>query len=195
MRVKGSIISIAGERQTIAHAEDITERKHVEAELAFRALHDPLTGLPNRHLFMDHLRMALDQIDRQPGLVALCYLDLDHFKEVNDGMGHEAGDRVLAEVGRRIVGAVRSVDTVARLAGDEFAIVCPQLDHGHSAAFIAERVRAVLDEPVISMARPSTSAPASGSASPAPGPPTPRSSSAAPTSPCTRPSVGAGNAG
>ncbi len=149
VRVKGSIIPIAGERHTIAHVEDITERKHAEAELAFRAWHDPLTGLPNRHLFMDHLRLALGQIDRQPGLVALCYLDLDHFKEINDGMGHEAGDRVLAEVGRRLVGAVRSVDTVARLAGDEFAIVCPQLDHGHNAAFIAERVRAVLDEPVI----------------------------------------------
>ena len=149
VRVKGSIIPIAGERHTIAHVEDITERKHAEAELAFRAWHDPLTGLPNRHLFMDHLRLALGQIDRQPGLVALCYLDLDHFKEINDGMGHEAGDRVLAEVGRRLVGAVRSVDTVARLAGDEFAIVCPQLDHGHNAAFIAERVRAALAEPVI----------------------------------------------
>ena len=126
IRVTSSVVTRMGARYIFAYLEDVTDRQQAEAELAFRALHDPLTGLPNRHLFMDHLRLALDQLrpSARPRS-ALCYLDLDHFKEVNDGLGHEAGDRVLAEVGRRLARTVRTVDTVSRLAGDEFAIVCP----------------------------------------------------------------------
>ena len=137
-----------GARYIFAYLEDVTARRQAEAELAFRALHDPLTGLPNRHLFFDHLRLALDQLRRQPGALAVCYLDLDRFKEVNDGFGHEAGDRVLTEVGRRLARTVRTVDTVSRLAGDEFAVVCPSVDSDHDAAGIAERILAALDEPV-----------------------------------------------
>ena len=148
VRVRSSVVTRLGARHIFAYLEDVTARRQAEAELAFRALHDPLTGLPNRHLFMDHLRLALDQLRRQPGAVAVCYLDLDRFKEVNDGFGHEAGDRVLTEVGRRLARTVRTVDTVSRLAGDEFAVVCPSVDSEHDAAGIAERILAALDEPV-----------------------------------------------
>jgi diguanylate cyclase (GGDEF)-like protein/PAS domain S-box-containing protein len=148
IRASSSVVTRMGARYIFAYLEDVTARRQAEAELAFRALHDPLTGLPNRHLFLDHLRLALDQLRRQPGAIAVCYLDLDRFKEVNDGFGHEAGDRVLTEVGRRLARTVRTVDTVSRLAGDEFAVVCPSVDSEDDAAVIAERILAALDEPV-----------------------------------------------
>ena len=148
IRATSSVVTRMGARYIFAYLEDVTARRQAEAELAFRALHDPLTGLPNRHLFFDHLRLALDQLRRQPGALAVCYLDLDRFKEVNDGFGHDAGDQVLTEVGRRLARTIRTVDTVSRLAGDEFAIICPAIEHDHDAAGIADRILTALDEPI-----------------------------------------------
>jgi diguanylate cyclase (GGDEF)-like protein len=104
---------------------DITERKRAEKALAHQALHDALTGLPNRILLGDRLEQAILTAEREQRELALLVMDLDRFKEVNDTLGHHAGDRLLQEIGRRLRGAVRASDTVARLGGDEFAVVLP----------------------------------------------------------------------
>ncbi len=107
----------------VIHVEDVTSRRQIEQELANRHLHDPLTGLANRHLLLDRFRLAVDNLDRHPGAIVVLHIDLDRFKDVNDTYGHSVGDHVLAEVGRRLDGLVDSPDTAARLAGDEFVIV------------------------------------------------------------------------
>lgn len=118
---------------------DITERKELEHRLAYQAHHDALTGLPNRVLFTDRLEIALARTRRQRGQVAILLLDLDHFKEVNDTMGHEAGDLLLQEVSSRLSGCLRPHDTVARLGGDEFVMLLDQADRD-AAANVARRV-------------------------------------------------------
>jgi PAS domain S-box-containing protein len=109
----------------VALMQDVTATKHAERELIRRALYDPLTGLANRDLLADHLRLALQQLQRAPGTVAVLYLDVDRFKDVNDAVGHHAGDQLLRAVGDRIAASVRGPDTAARLGGDEFVVLCP----------------------------------------------------------------------
>lgn len=130
----------------ISQTNDITKRKHFEEELAHRALHDPLTGLPNRTLFFDRLTRAVVLRQRRPGKLAVLFIDLDRFKLVNDGMGHGVGDAVLLEAAIRLSGAVRAGDTVARFGGDEFTIVCEDADQ-EEACQIAERVLTALGQP------------------------------------------------
>ena len=113
------------------------ERKSAELRFSHQASHDPLTGLPNRTLFDDHLRLAL--LDRHRP-IAVLFVDLDDFKLVNDALGHQAGDHVLATVAERLVDAVRPSDTVARFAGDEFTVLCPHLSDVEEALGIAERI-------------------------------------------------------
>lgn len=125
---------------------DVTERKQLEAQLARRALHDALTDLPNRNLFLEHLRAALGRSERRESLTAVLFADLDRFKWVNDSLGHGAGDRVLVEVARRLQGAVRAGDTVARLGGDEFTVLCEDISE-HYSILIAERISAALRRP------------------------------------------------
>ena len=126
---------------------DVTEHKRQQAQLAELALHDPLTGLANRHLLDDRLRGALDRMRRGIGGVGLVMLDLDDFKAVNDNYGHDVGDDVLIAVARRIQATVRPQDTVARLGGDEFVVVC-EVDGGHEEIErIAGRVTEALAEP------------------------------------------------
>ena len=127
---------------------DVTAARQAEAELRHAALHDALTGLPNRALLVDRITMAGARQQRDPdhGL-AVMFLDLDHFKLVNDSRGHEVGDRLLVEVAARLERAVRETDTVARLGGDEFAVICEGADE-RDAAEVAERIREVLAEPV-----------------------------------------------
>ena len=129
-------------------ARDVTALKVKEAFLSHRALHDPLTGLPNRVLLLDRLESMLARIRRHPAHLAVLYLDLDRFKTVNDNLGHEVGDRLLQTVAERLQRTLRPSDSVARLGGDEFAAVLPDLGDPGEAAQIAERLLRVVAEPV-----------------------------------------------
>ncbi|MGI4794709.1 MAG: diguanylate cyclase domain-containing protein, partial [Janthinobacterium lividum] len=123
--------------------EDVTEHKQAEAQLAFMARHDSLTELPNRVLFNERLNQALA---RDVGAAILC-LDLDRFKEVNDTLGHPAGDGLLKETAARLLRCVRAGDTVARLGGDEFAIVLSPLSRPEDALATAERILDLVGQP------------------------------------------------
>jgi len=119
---------------------DAIERQRVEDDLAYLAYHDPLTRLPNRALFADRLAHALAQAGRYGQRVALLFLDLDGFKQVNDTLGHEAGDELLREVGRRLARCTRESDTVARLSGDEFMVILPDIGAREAAAVVARKI-------------------------------------------------------
>ena len=106
---------------------DISDQKALEAALERRALHDDLTGLPNRALFIDRLALVLARSHRHPGTVAVLSVDIDQFKVINDSLGHSQGDRLLALMGERLTAAVRPGDTVGRLGGDEFVVLCEGL--------------------------------------------------------------------
>jgi diguanylate cyclase (GGDEF)-like protein/PAS domain S-box-containing protein len=124
--------------------EDVTARKHAEEELAFKALHDELTGLPNRALLLDHLRTSLARAARTDAVVGVLFIDLDDFKSVNDSFGHVAGDEFLIRVSERISGSLREADTAARIGGDEFVVVCDDLPDAGTATVVAQRIQASL---------------------------------------------------
>jgi diguanylate cyclase (GGDEF)-like protein/PAS domain S-box-containing protein len=125
---------------------DITERKALEDQLAYQALHDPLTELPNRVLFTDRLRHALSRAKRRQQAVAIMFMDLDNFKVVNDSLGHQTGDRLLQLVSKRLRNFLRPEDTVARLGGDEFVFLLEDTD-ANGASRIAERILGELRTP------------------------------------------------
>lgn len=132
----------------IGQAEDITARKQLEKKLTRQALHDPLTGLPNRTLLVDRLHQAIARHRRNGAGLTVLFLDLDHFKLINDSFGHHAGDRVLSLVGERLCEAVRPADTVCRLGGDEFVVVCEGLEGGDAEArVVAARLEAAVAQP------------------------------------------------
>ena len=136
--VKGSVSG--GElARVLRHA---VERKQRENELARRALHDPLTALPNRTLFHDRLRQALSRLGRTRSCLAVMFLDLDGFKRINDEHGHAAGDEALCDVAVRLVATLRGGDTAARLGGDEFVVLCEDVADGDEVRGIAERLLA-----------------------------------------------------
>ncbi|MDQ3920206.1 MAG: EAL domain-containing protein [Acidobacteriota bacterium] len=127
---------------------DVTERKLIEERLLHDALHDGLTGLANRALFMDRLGQAVERAKRHRDYsFAVFFLDLDRFKLVNDSLGHLAGDRLLVEVGRRLRSCLRAGDTVARLGGDEFTILLDDIKDAGDAVRMAERVQSRLSKP------------------------------------------------
>ena len=117
------------------------------AENEHQALHDALTGLPNRTLLRDRLGQAIRQADRELVPAALLLIDLDRFKEVNDTLGHHYGDQLLVQVGERLQTALRQADTVARLGGDEFAVLLPRMETGEGAVVVAKKLQAALHEP------------------------------------------------
>ncbi|MGK2928980.1 MAG: sensor domain-containing phosphodiesterase [Acidimicrobiales bacterium] len=126
---------------------DVTERRALEDRLAHEALHDDLTGLPNRHLLRDRLEIALARCVRDRRKVGVLFLDLDRFKVVNDGSGHSVGDDLLVQVARRLEAEVRATDTVVRFGGDEFVVVVDGVDDSIEVAELAERIRVSLAEP------------------------------------------------
>jgi diguanylate cyclase (GGDEF)-like protein/PAS domain S-box-containing protein len=128
-------------------ARDITGRKHVERMINHLAFHDGLTGLANRTLIRDRLQHALAQSRRAGGMVAAIYLDLDDFKEVNDRLGHAAGDQLLQAVAARLQPLLRPGDTFGRLGGDEFVVVSDRIPNSRAAVGIAERLASALTEP------------------------------------------------
>jgi diguanylate cyclase (GGDEF)-like protein/PAS domain S-box-containing protein len=116
------------------------DRKSTEERLTYLAQFDPLTGLPNRSLFLDRLEQAMEHARRNRKRIGVIFADLDRFKIVNDTMGHSAGDKLLVQVAQRLQGCIRSVDTVARLGGDEFAFILSELTHAEDATLVAEKV-------------------------------------------------------
>jgi diguanylate cyclase (GGDEF)-like protein/PAS domain S-box-containing protein len=136
-------------REMVCVSRDISERKNAELELAHRALHDGLTGLPNRTLFLDRLGHALRRSRRRDTGLAILFADLDRFKVVNDSLGHEAGDRLLVDVAMRLSSALRPADTLARLGGDELILLCEDIASESDARSIAERLLQTFADPFL----------------------------------------------
>jgi diguanylate cyclase (GGDEF)-like protein/PAS domain S-box-containing protein len=132
----------------VMHFEDTGERTALEEQLRHLALHDTLTGLPNRTLLTDRLEHALAAAAREGGTAALLFLDLDRFKEVNDSLGHRAGDALLVQLAGRLEGLLRPGDTAARLGGDEFTVLCRGVDLDQARS-VADRIRAAAAEPFV----------------------------------------------
>lgn len=133
----------------VATLTDITRSKELEQELRHRAYHDPLTDLPNRTLFIDRLRVAISQAQRRGHRFALCYIDLDSFKPVNDKFGHAAGDELLIETAHRLRSSMRAADTIARLGGDEFAAILIDVGSRTEVEEVAARIVADLAKPFV----------------------------------------------
>nr|WP_311528836.1 sensor domain-containing diguanylate cyclase [uncultured Ralstonia sp.] len=131
-----------------AFVQDVTEAKRSEMELSRMARFDALTGLPNRYELYERLRAALERRQRQPAPLGVLYLDVDHFKHINDTHGHAAGDAVLVEVAHRLQCTVRRTDTVARLAGDEFIILLDPLDAPDDALHTAQKIVSAIRPPI-----------------------------------------------
>jgi diguanylate cyclase (GGDEF)-like protein len=134
--------------QMTGACQDVTAQREAAEALSKLAMHDPLTGLPNRSLFMDRLGQALRRLDRSDRVLAVLFVDLDRFKVINDRFGHAAGDEMLTGVATRLREVLRPHDTVARLGGDEFVVLCDDLDDDRAALRVAERVLVALDRPV-----------------------------------------------
>jgi diguanylate cyclase (GGDEF)-like protein/PAS domain S-box-containing protein len=131
----------------VLNYRDVSQRKETEKQLEYRAYYDALTALPNRLLFRDRLVNGLAAAQRNRVGVAVMYLDLDHFKLVNDGLGHSFGDRLLGEVAQRLRGALRASDTISRIGGDEFSILLPEVTSAESVAGVARKILDALAEP------------------------------------------------
>jgi diguanylate cyclase (GGDEF)-like protein/PAS domain S-box-containing protein len=145
-----SVVTAAADKSAhlIFQAQDITDRKRAEERLFHDALHDSLTGLPNRVLFMDHLKHAVERSRRNKGLhFTVLFLDLDRFKIINDSLGHMVGDQLLVGIARRLETCVRSIDTVARLGGDEFTILLEDLKDPAETVEIVNRIQSELSVP------------------------------------------------
>jgi diguanylate cyclase (GGDEF)-like protein len=128
-------------------AMNITERKAAEQRIAHMAQHDALTGLPNRLLLKDRISQAVLKGMRSRSKVAVLFIDLDRFKNINDSLGHESGDQLLQTVAKRIKTCLREGDTVSRLGGDEFVIVLPEINGSHDVSVVAAKVLEVLSQP------------------------------------------------
>lgn len=130
----------------IAVAHDITERKEMEVRLLYAAGHDDLTDLPNRTLLLDRLQASLTLAEREQVGLSVLFIDIDGFKDINDGYGHAVGDLLLQQIASRLSGCVRKSDTVGRLGGDEFLIILNKVNNAENAALVAEKIRAALSE-------------------------------------------------
>ncbi|MGA2521861.1 MAG: sensor domain-containing diguanylate cyclase [Acidimicrobiales bacterium] len=136
-----------GEPAVLALMRDVTERSLADAEMAFRATHDPVTGLPNRYLLDDRLRQALARDRREQRTLAVLFCDVDGLKGINDRLGHAVGDQVLVETARRIEAVIRPADTAAHLGGDEFVVLCEGIDEDAASA-LSGRVASAFEAPM-----------------------------------------------
>jgi diguanylate cyclase (GGDEF)-like protein/PAS domain S-box-containing protein len=132
----------------IGQIEDVTERRALRERLAYAAIHDPLTGLPNRELFMDRLEVALRRTSRGGHHLAVIFLDLDRFKLINDSLGHDVGDQVLSAVADRLSSVMRSSDTLARFGGDEFTVLCDDVGDEADVLEVAQRLVVAMGQPL-----------------------------------------------
>jgi diguanylate cyclase (GGDEF)-like protein/PAS domain S-box-containing protein len=142
-------MNVGADRYVVGVARDITERKRERVEIEKMASHDALTGLPNRRLFIEALDAAIRRASRSGQLFAVLSLDMDRFKDVNDTIGHPAGDRLLQQVAERLSASVRDIDTVARFGGDEFAAIQMDIRDPADAAVLAQKLVRLLDEPFV----------------------------------------------
>jgi diguanylate cyclase (GGDEF)-like protein/PAS domain S-box-containing protein len=133
--------------QVVMVSRDITERKEMEAYVLHQSFHDTLTGLPNRLLLEDRMKQATAHVGRQHAPAAVLFIDLDRFKDINDTLGHAAGDRLLQEVAERLGRCVREGDTVARLGGDEFVVLLAGMHDVENAALVADKIVRTVSEP------------------------------------------------
>ena len=129
--------------------EDITERKRLQDEARYLAYYDELTGLPNRRLLLDRLNQAIAYGRRHQRALAVMFLDLDHFKDINDTLGHDTGDELLRVVAERLEVCVRGGDTVSRQGGDEFVIILSEVTQQLDVALFAEKILSHLDMPIV----------------------------------------------
>jgi diguanylate cyclase (GGDEF)-like protein len=150
METKGNpILDQSGEvKNVVLVMRDITDRKKWEQTIFQLAYHDTLTELPNRRFFIDRLRKELYQAKRLQSQLAVMFLDVDRFKQINDSWGHEVGDRILTEIAKRIQNCIGTKDLVARLGGDEFTLLLPNISGRHEVDQVAQRIQARLEEPV-----------------------------------------------
>jgi len=153
--VATSIKNVDGSISKMEVIRNITDQKKVledllkqKEKLYYQAHHDALTNLPNRILFHDRLEQAIEKSKRSRSKVALLYIDLDHFKEINDSLGHKAGDEVLKIVAKRLKNIIRDEDTLSRLGGDEFTIIIERLKKGEDASLLAQKIIEVLTKPI-----------------------------------------------
>ena len=144
-----SAVKIEGSWHSVGIVQDISERKRAEEHIRHLATHDPLTDLPSLRLAMDRLASALSIAHRYKRIAAVMFVDLDGFKNVNDTLGHDAGDYTLQEVARRLLSCVRETDTVARIGGDEFLIIATEINSPDNAAQIAEKIIQAVSQPVM----------------------------------------------
>jgi diguanylate cyclase (GGDEF)-like protein/PAS domain S-box-containing protein len=148
VEIHSSVVSYRARHALASVVSDISERKAVQFTIEQMALHDPLTGLANRALLMDRLSVAIAHARRTRELLAVLFIDVDHFKTINDTVGHGAGDLVLQAVAARLERSVRADDTIARLGGDEFALVLPDIGSEADACCVAQKILAGLREPL-----------------------------------------------
>jgi diguanylate cyclase (GGDEF)-like protein len=148
-QVKLLTLEEPGDHRLVTFREGTSAQGFELRELRHRAFHDRLTGLPNRELLLDRLHQAIARSAREGAAVGVVFVDLDGFKEVNDELGHAAGDEVLVEVSARLASGMRQVDTVGRLGGDEFVIVCEALTDVHSIEVVCDRVQISLADPFV----------------------------------------------
>ncbi|MDH5541349.1 MAG: EAL domain-containing protein [Nitrospinota bacterium] len=145
-----SISNEAGQRtQYIGVLKDITDIKRSQEEIKYQAYHDPLTGLPNRILFKDRLKQSLIHAGREKRQIAVMFLDVDNFKNINDSLGHPVGDRLLQGVGARIVGTLREMDTVSRVGGDEFTVILEDIRSPQDAIQAARKIVEAISHPFV----------------------------------------------
>ena len=148
LEVNAALIEHNGRQAIVSIQRDITERKRMEQAIRDMAFHDPLTGLPNRKMFFDRLALFLAQVRRSRRRLCVLFIDLDRFKGINDQYGHAVGDTLLCGVARRLERVLREGDTVARIGGDEFTVLIPEISRKNAARLIAAKIIEEIEKPI-----------------------------------------------